>query len=151
MDENNAANKATSRQDLLEKTSEILAAYVAHNVVPAEELPALIQRTYAALNMAGRGDVVEAEPPQKPAIPVRRSIGPDYLVCLEDGRKLKMLKRYLRINYDMSPEQYRAKWNLSADYPMVAPNYAKMRAEMARSIGLGRKGRQTRGGNQDGS
>lgn len=131
-----------THQDLLEMTAEVAAAYVSNNVVPSDELPQLISRIHAALASAG---TVEEEPEpenQKPAVSIRRSITPDYLICLEDGKKLKMLKRYLRTNYDMSPEEYRAKWNLPSDYPMVAPNYAKKRAEMAKAIGLGRGGRR---------
>jgi len=128
----------------MEMTAEIVAAYVGHNVFPTDEKPELIQRTFGALNNAGKADTVESEVPQKPAVSIKRSVTPDYLICLEDGMKMKMLKCYLRTNFDMSPEDYRAKWNLSADYPMVAPNYARKRAEMAKSIGLGRKGRQAK-------
>ncbi|ANK81873.1 MAG: transcriptional regulator [Rhizobiales bacterium NRL2] len=144
MDKNDAANEPTSRQDLMEMTSEIVSAYVGHNVVPADELPNLIRRTFDALDAADKGEEAAAVEPQKPAVSVKRSVTPDHLICLEDGKRLKMLKRYLRTNYDMTPEQYRAKWNLPADYPMVAPNYAQKRAEMAKSIGLGRKGRQAK-------
>ncbi|ANK80046.1 MAG: transcriptional regulator [Rhizobiales bacterium NRL2] len=144
MDKNDNANEATSRQDLMEMTSEIVSAYVGNNIVPADEVPDLIRRIFGALDAAGKGETAEAAEPQKPAVPIKRSVTPDHLICLEDGKKLKMLKRYLRTNYDMTPEQYRAKWNLPADYPMVAPNYAQKRAEMAKSIGLGRKGRQAK-------
>ncbi|ANK80859.1 MAG: MucR family transcriptional regulator [Rhizobiales bacterium NRL2] len=144
MDKNDAANEPTSRQDLMEMTSEIVSAYVGNNIVPADEVPNLIRRTFDALDAADKGEEAAAVEPQKPAVPIKRSVTPEHLICLEDGKKLKMLKRYLRTNYDMTPEQYRAKWNLPADYPMVAPNYAKQRAEMAKSIGLGRKGRQAK-------
>ncbi|ANK81738.1 MucR family transcriptional regulator [Minwuia thermotolerans] len=142
MNANAAEGGAPTHQDLLEMTAEVAAAYVSNNVVPSDELPELISRIHAALASAGTA-VEEPEPEnQKPAVSIRRSITPDYLICLEDGKKLKMLKRYLRTNFDMSPEEYRAKWNLPSDYPMVAPNYAKKRAEMAKAIGLGRGGRR---------
>ncbi|WP_416897463.1 MAG: MucR family transcriptional regulator [Minwuia sp.] len=145
---NTSASESSSptQQDLLEMTAEVAAAYVSNNVVPSDELPDLISRIHQALATAGTAEE-EPEPEKlKPAVSVRRSITPDHLVCLEDGKKLKMLKRYLRTNFDMSPEEYRAKWNLPADYPMVAPNYAKKRAEMAKAIGLGRGGRRRKGG-----
>jgi len=145
MNANASEGNAPSQQDLLEMTAEVAAAYVSNNVVPSDELPDLISRIHTALATAGS---VEEEPEpekQKPAVSVRRSITPEHLICLEDGKKLKMLKRYLRTNYDMSPEEYRAKWNLPSDYPMVAPNYAQKRAEMAKAIGLGRGGRRRKG------
>lgn len=132
-------------QDLLEMTAEVTAAYVSNNVVPSDELPELINRIHAALASAGQAEPEPEPEKQKPAVSVKRSITPDYLICLEDGKKLKMLKRYLRTNYNMSPEEYRQKWNLPADYPMVAPNYAEKRAEMAKAIGLGRGGRRRKG------
>ncbi|ANK81539.1 MAG: transcriptional regulator [Rhizobiales bacterium NRL2] len=141
---NNSVQEQVQLRNLMEMTAEIVAAYVGHNAVPADEVPELIRRTYLALNAAGSAAAPEPAEPQKPAVPIKRSVTPDHLICLEDGKKLKMLKRYLRTNYEMSPEEYRAKWNLPPDYPMVAPNYAQRRAEMAQSIGLGRKGRQAR-------
>ena len=119
-------------------TSDVVAAYVRSNTVATSDLPAVIgsvHKTLANLNGQRGGD---AEP-QKPAVPVRRSVTPDYIVCLEDGKKLKMLKRHLRTTYDLTPDQYRAKWHLAPDYPMVAPSYAKRRSEFAKKIGLGRK------------
>ncbi|MEC9345131.1 MAG: MucR family transcriptional regulator [Pseudomonadota bacterium] len=133
-----------SAHDLLQMTADVAAAYVSNNVVPSDELPDLINRIHAALASAGNSEPEPEPEKQKPAVNVRRSITPDYLICLEDGKKLKMLKRYLRTNYNMSPEDYRAKWNLPADYPMVAPSYAEKRAEMAKAIGLGRGGRRRR-------
>jgi predicted transcriptional regulator len=124
--------------DLLSLTADIVAAHVANNSVTVSDVPGLISSVYAALTGLG-APTVEAAVRQEPAVSVRASIKPDHIVCLEDGKKLTMLKRYLRTNYDMSPEQYRAKWGLSADYPMVAPNYAAKRRELAHSIGLGRK------------
>lgn len=142
MNANATEGTGPTHQDLLEMTAEVAAAYVSNNVVPSDELPELISRIHAALASAGKAEEEPEPENQKPAVSIRRSITPDYLICLEDGKKLKMLKRYLRTNYDMSPEEYRAKWNLPSDYPMVAPNYAKKRAEMAKAIGLGRGGRR---------
>ena len=122
---------------LVEMTSNIDSAYVAHNPVPVGDLPKLIEKVHATLAEIGSGDGVEQKPDLKPAVPVRRSITDDHLVCLEDGKKFKSLKRHLRTRYDMSPEEYREKWNLPADYPMVAPNYAKQRSDLARKMGLG--------------
>ena len=127
---------------LLEMTADIVSAYVGNNSVSAGELPSLIANIHAALSQVSTG-VVEVEPEIKePAVPVRKSISPDFLICLEDGRKFKSLKRHLRTKYDMSPEEYRAKWNLPKDYPMVAPNYAKARSELAKQMGLGQGGRK---------
>ncbi|TVV74615.1 MucR family transcriptional regulator [Sphingomonas solaris] len=129
---------ATGSQDLLTLTADIVSAHVGNNIVAAADLPALIGSIYSALT----GLDAPAEPErakQDPAVSVRASVRPDYIVCLEDGKKLKMLKRYLRTNYDMSPDEYRRKWGLPSDYPMVAPNYAEKRRTLAHSIGLGRK------------
>lgn len=119
-------------------TCEIVSAHVSNNKIAADEVPDLIGRVYDALTSLGRQIRIEDAPP-KPAVSLRASIRPDYIVCLEDGKKLTMLKRYLRTNYGMSPEEYRARWGLPADYPMVAPNYADKRRELAKKIGLGRK------------
>ncbi|MCB2102602.1 MAG: MucR family transcriptional regulator [Rhodobacterales bacterium] len=128
-----------TRDDILRMAVDVVAAYVAQNSVPAAELPDVIQTVYGTLdNLNGAPAEAPAEP-QKPAVPVRRSVADDHIVCLEDGKKLKMLKRHLRTTYDMTPEEYRAKWNLPPDYPMVAPAYAKQRSEFAKKIGLGRK------------
>jgi len=130
------------RSELLEMTADIVSAYVGNNSVSASELPGLIANIHAALSQV-TGGVAEVEPePKEPAVPVRKSISPDFLICLEDGRKFKSLKRHLRTKYDMSPEEYRAKWNLPKDYPMVAPNYAKARSELAKQMGLGQGGRK---------
>lgn len=127
---------------ILEMTADIVSAYVGNNTVAAESLPSLIANIHAALSQAS-GGVVEAAPePKEPAVPVRKSITPDYLICLEDGRKFKSLKRHLRTKYNMSPEEYRAKWGLAKDYPMVAPNYAKARSDLAKQMGLGQGGRK---------
>ena len=126
------------KETLITLTSDIVAAHVSNNDVAVTDVPALITNVYTALANLGETPVVEEAKPQ-PAVAVRNSVKPDYIVCLEDGKKLKMLKRYLRTNYDMSPEEYRARWGLPADYPMVAPNYAEKRRDLAKKIGLGRK------------
>ena len=126
------------KETLITLTSDIVAAHVSNNDVAVTDLPALITNVYAALANLGETPVVEEAKPQ-PAVAIRNSVKPEYIVCLEDGKKLKMLKRYLRTNYDMSPEDYRARWGLPADYPMVAPNYAEKRRDLAKKIGLGRK------------
>lgn len=132
------------KETLITLTSDIVAAHVSNNDVSVADVPALITSVYGALASLGEVAPVQEAPPE-PAVSIRASVKPDYIVCLEDGKKLKMLKRYLRTNYDMSPEEYRARWNLPADYPMVAPNYAEKRRELAKKIGLGRKPGQKRG------
>lgn len=125
--------------DVLRMAVDIVAAYVGNNSVPANQVPDVINTVYGSLtSINGAASDSRAEPP-KPAVSVRRSVHPDYLVCLEDGKKLKMLKRHLRAAYNMTPDEYRAKWGLPADYPMVAPNYAAQRSDFAKKIGLGRK------------
>jgi predicted transcriptional regulator len=124
---------------LLESACKIIAAYVRNNHIALAELPVMIRNIHNTLGALGSGQNADAPTPQKPAVSVRKSINPDYIVCLEDGKKLKMLKRYLRTRYHMSPEEYRAKWGLPADYPLVAPNYAARRSEFAKKIGLGRR------------
>lgn len=123
---------------LITLTADIVAAHVTNNSVAVSDLPSLIQNVHGALSKLGKTEVA-AEAKQEPAVTVRASIKPDYIVCLEDGKKLKMLKRHLMTHYQMTPIEYRAKWNLPADYPMVAPNYAEQRRTLAKSIGLGRK------------
>ncbi|WP_133365716.1 MucR family transcriptional regulator [Qipengyuania sediminis] len=131
-------------ETLITLTSDIVAAHVSNNSVSPDEVATLIGNVYSALSKLGAPILPEEVPPE-PAVSIRASVKPDYIVCLEDGKKLKMLKRYLRTNYDMSPEQYRERWGLPADYPMVAPNYASTRRELAKKIGLGRKPGQARG------
>jgi predicted transcriptional regulator len=128
-------------QMIVEKTSEIVAAFVSNNETSTADLPTLIQAVHRALSGISTG-APEPEARKEPAVSVRRSITPDYLICLEDGRKFKSLKRHLRTKYDMSPEDYRAKWGLAKDYPMVAPNYAAARSALAKNMGLGKGGRQ---------
>ena len=120
--------------------ADIVSAFVSNNSLPATELPALIGNVHQALNTLGNGAAQQpAEEPKAPAVSIKKSIQPDYIVCLEDGQRFKSLKRHLRTVYDLSPEQYRAKWGLAANYPMVAPNYAAARSELAKTMGLGRK------------
>ncbi len=131
-----------SHSDLLSLTTEIVSSYLSNNTVSQSEIPALIEQTYKTLsNVNAEAPTSYSERPQ-PAVPVKKSIAPDYLVCLEDGKKLKMLKRHLKTAYNMSPEDYRARWNLPPDYPMVAPNYARQRSRLAKDIGLGTRGRK---------
>jgi predicted transcriptional regulator len=131
------------KSEIIEMTADIVAAYVGHNSVSAGELPSLIQSVHRALAGVSAGAETVEVAPKEPAVPIKKSITPDHLVCLEDGRKFKSLKRHLRTKYNMSPEDYRAKWGLAKDYPMVAPNYAKARSELAKQMGLGQGGRQT--------
>ena len=131
-------------ETLINLTSDIVAAHVSNNDVAVADVPTLIRTVHDALRSLGQPILPEELPPE-PAVSVRASVKPDYLVCLEDGKKLKMLKRYLKTKYDMTPEQYRERWNLPADYPMVAPNYAEKRRTLAKEIGLGRKPGQQRG------
>ena len=127
--------------DILALTTEIVAAHVSNNTVSVADLPTLISQVFQSLSTIGTGTVPVAERPQ-PAVSVKKSITPDYIVCLEDGKKLKMLKRHLKTAYDMTPEEYRERWALPADYPMVAPNYAKQRSRLAKEIGLGTRARK---------
>jgi len=130
------------KSEIIEMTADIVSAYVGNNSVSAADLPSLIQSVHHALSgVNGAPEPVQVAP-KEPAVPVKRSIQQDFLVCLEDGRKFKSLKRHLRTKYNLSPEDYRAKWNLPKDYPMVAPNYAKARSELAKQMGLGQGGRQ---------
>ena len=129
--------------EYVEMTAEIVSAYVSNSTVAPADLPALIQQVHRALaDIASGAQAQEATPPAAPAVPIKKSITPDYLICLEDGRKFKSLKRHLRTKYDMSPDQYRSKWGLAKDYPMVAPNYAAARSNLAKQMGLGQGGRK---------
>lgn len=125
--------------DLLSLTTQIVAAHLSHNSVPTIEIPGLIDRVYKSLSSLGGDTPSQASSTERPqpAVPIRKSVMPDYIICLEDGKKLKMLKRHLKTAYGMTPEQYRERWGLSNDYPMVAPNYAKTRSRLAKDIGLG--------------
>ncbi len=132
------ADEATG-VDVLELTAQIVSAHVSNNAVEADSLAGLIQDVFRALSEIGSGPVTVDKP--QPAVAVKKSVFPDYIVCLEDGKKLKMLKRHLKTAYDMTPEAYRERWGLPPDYPMVAPNYASHRSSLAKKIGLGRKPR----------
>jgi predicted transcriptional regulator len=130
------------KAELIEMTADIVSAYVGANSVSVADLPSLIHSVHRALSgVSATPESVEAAP-KEPAVPIKRSLTPEYLVCLEDGRKFKSLKRHLRTKYNMSPEDYRAKWGLPKDYPMVAPSYAKARSDLAKQMGLGQGGRQ---------
>ncbi len=123
----------------IELTAEIVSAYVSNNSVPAGDLSALINQVHSALTRVSSGHGEVPTEPLKPAVSVKKSITPDYIVCLEDGKKFKSLKRHLRTQYKMTPEQYRDKWGLQPDYPMVAPNYAAARSQLAKQMGLGQQ------------
>jgi predicted transcriptional regulator len=128
----------TASPNYIELAVDIVSAFVTNNSIPAAELPALIGTVHTALKQVANGGA-QAREELKPAVPIKKSITADYVICLEDGRKLKSLKRHLRSAYGLTPDQYRAKWGLEPDYPMVAPNYAKKRSELAKSMGLGQK------------
>jgi predicted transcriptional regulator len=130
--------------NFIELAADIVSAYVSNNSVPAAELPALINDVHAALTRVGTGSIEVVAEPLKPAVNPKKSIMPDYIVCLEDGKKFKSLKRHLRTQYNITPEQYREKWGLPPDYPMVAPNYAEARSRLAKEMGLGQKRRRKR-------
>lgn len=130
----------SNNKDLLTLTTDIVSAHVSNNSVAMTDLPGLISQVYQSLSGIGKAPTTPARP--QPAVPVKRSVHPDYIVCLEDGKKLKMLKRHLMTAYKLTPEAYRERWSLPADYPMVAPNYAKQRSRLAKEIGLGTKGRK---------
>ncbi len=129
----------------IELTANIVSAYVSNNTVPSAEIPNLISQIHSALKRISGGQAAPPLEPSKPAVPVKRSVTPDYIVCLEDGLKFKSLKRHLRTRYKMTPDQYREKWNLPPDYPMVAANYAAARSQLAKQMGLGQQRRRRRG------
>ena len=128
-------------KELITLTGQIVSAFVSKNSVQASDVPALISSVYQSLRSVGQPSVAQPEAPTdlKPAVPIKKSVTADYIVCLEDGKKLKMLKRHLSSSYNMTPDEYRARWGLPADYPMVAPNYAKSRSDLALKLGLGRR------------
>ena len=129
-------------KELLELTTEIVAAHVSNNTVQVAELPELINQVFRTLStVEGAANAAQERP--EPAVPIKKSVTPDFIVCLEDGKKLKMLKRNLKTAYNMTPEEYRERWGLPADYPMVAPNYAAQRSSLAKKIGLGTRARRT--------
>ncbi len=128
----------TSRDDLLALTTEVVSAYVSNNTLPTADVSGLIEQVFKTLANVSADGSSRADRPQ-PAVPIKRSVTPDYIVCLEDGKKLKMLKRHLKTAYNMSPDEYRERWGLPADYPMVAPSYAERRSKLAKDIGLGKR------------
>ena len=132
----------TAGKSFIDLTAEIVSAYVSNNTTPASEIPALIAQVHAALTRVSSGRAETPAEPAKPAGSVKKSMTADYLICLEDGKRFKSLKRHLRTQYNMTPEQYRDKWQLPADYPMVAPNYAVARSQLAKSMGLGQQRRR---------
>ncbi len=129
--------EATADADLVTITATIVAAFVSKNAISSSELPGLIADTHAALSRAAGKQVAHERDDSKPRVAVKKSVMPDYIICLEDGKKFKSLKRHLRTHYNMSPEEYREKWGLPPDYPMVAPNYARARSDLAKKMGLG--------------
>ena len=131
-----------AEHNFVELTAGIVSAYVRHNPVPAADIPALINQVHMALSSVSSGRKLPQPEPPKPVVSVKKSVTPDYIVCLEDGKRFKSLKRHLRTQYNLSPDQYRDKWGLPRDYPMVAPNYAATRSRLAMQIGLGQKRRR---------
>ena len=129
------------KDELVELTAEIVSAYVTNNTVVATDLPALISNVFDALKKAASSGAQPAKEELRPAIPIKKSVTSEYIICLEDGKKFKSLKRHLRTHYDLSPEEYREKWGLAHDYPMVAPNYAAARSDLAKRMGLGQRRR----------
>lgn len=138
------AENSGESSSFIELTANIVSAYVSNNSVPSAEIPNLIGQVHSALKRVSSNQVAAPAEPLKPAVSVKRSINPDYLVCLEDGKQFKSLKRHLRTRYNMTPEQYRDKWGLAPDYPMVAPNYAAARSQLAKQMGLGQQRRRRR-------
>lgn len=128
---------SATNSELVELTAQIVSAYVSNNTVVATELPNLISETHSALSRATGGAPLPEREDAKPKVPVKKSVMPEYIICLEDGKKFKSLKRHLRTHYNLSPEEYREKWGLPHDYPMVAPNYARARSDLAKKMGLG--------------
>ena len=133
----------SARVELIQQVVSIVSAYVSHNAMRAGELPDLINSVHLSIQQLSKEQAtVEAKPPESPAVPVKRSVSKDFIVCLEDGKKFKSLKRHLRTHYNLTPEEYRGKWGLPPDYPMVAPNYAAARSSLAKSMGLGHQRRK---------
>ena len=132
------------QEEILRMTTDIVASFLTHNSIPSENVPEMIKSIYSTMRSLSSKEEEKAETKQKPAVPVSKSVQDDYIVCLEDGKKLKMLKRHLKTAYNLTPEEYRERWGLPADYPMVAPSYAKHRSNLAKKIGLGTKPRRKR-------
>jgi predicted transcriptional regulator len=137
-------SEAKSSTNMLALTAQIVSAHVAHNTVPASALPTLIEEVHRALMSIEAPQAPKAARPE-PAVPIAKSVTPEFIICLEDGKKMKMLKRHLKTAFNMTPDQYRERWGLAQDYPMVAPRYAKQRSSLAKKIGLGKKPRKRRG------
>ena len=137
-------DQTVANADYIGLAADIVSAYVSNNSVPSGDLPSLINEVHSALTKVGAGVAEAPAEAPKPAVPVKKSVTPDYVICLDDGKKFKSLKRHLRTQYSMTPEQYREKWGLSPDYPMVAPNYAKARSDLAKEMGLGQQRRKRR-------
>ncbi len=133
------ASQYLPRQELLRMTTTITAAFLSKNKVDVFQVPGIIKNIFKTIDKISMEALKKKERPKKPVVPVRRSVSPDFIICLEDGRKMKMLKSHLRTAYNLSPEEYRSRWGLPPDYPMVAPNYARRRSEFAKKIGLGKK------------
>ncbi len=144
MSEEQTSGEKVTSTDLLRMAADMVASYVSRNAVGPDQVPDLIKSVYATLKSVDGQTTPAPEQPLKPAVPIRRSVQPNHIVCLEDGQKLKMLKRHLRTTHDMTPDEYRAKWGLAPDYLMVAPDYAAQRSAMAKKIGLGRGARSAR-------
>jgi predicted transcriptional regulator len=130
--------------NLIDLTADIVSAYVSNNTVASTDLPNLISEIYGALEKTANASSEPEPEPLKPAVPIKKSVMPDYIICLEDGKKFKSLKRHLRTHYNMTPEEYREKWDLGTDYPMVAPNYAAARSELAKKMGLGQQRKRSK-------
>ena len=141
MTENQQNSKITD-DDIMRMTSDIVSSFVSNNPVPTDSLPEVIRSVHRTVSSLAESKETKAEARPKPAVPVAKSVTDDYIICLEDGKKLKMLKRYLRSRYNLSPDEYRRRWGLPADYPMVAPSYTARRSQFAKDIGLGRSGRK---------
>jgi predicted transcriptional regulator len=133
----------TASTDYISLAAEIVSAYVSNNSLPVADLPSLIGSVHEALSKTATSGTEKPAEAQTPAVPIKKSVTPDYIICLEDGKRFKSLRRHLRTTYDLTPEQYRAKWNLPTDYPIVAPNYAKARSELAKVMGLGQQRRKS--------
>jgi predicted transcriptional regulator len=140
----NSDKSVLSSDELMRLTSDIVASFVSNNPVTTDGLPDVIRAVYKTVSGLAGGAETKVEEKPKPAVPISKSVTEDFIVCLEDGKKLKMLKRYLRSRYDMSPDEYRRRWGLGADYPMVAPSYTERRSEFAKKIGLGKGVRKAR-------
>jgi predicted transcriptional regulator len=144
-------SETTGSANFIELAADIVSAYVSNNSLPQADLPSFINAVHTALAKTVAGEVDKPSEQLVPAVPVKKSVTPDFIICLEDGKKFKSLKRHLRTTYEMTPEQYRARWNLPSDYPMVAPNYAKARSELAKTMGLGQQRKKPQASRAEGA